>query len=181
MNRLPPALTHTIAPQTWSPSQLVLGMDCRLRAVFAASDSIPSLITHPRAAVGAVMHKLLENAARGVIRRNDDLHSAVEAEFHRLLSAQELALGSSADTAHFGSLSQCFSEFDWHNHVPNTSFRSGIALGAGSRVPGASRWLPSSKKGVCRSRAARFMARSNHPVRISPTDRQNGPCRPVFR
>lgn len=117
MNHLPPALTHTVAPETWSPSQLVSGIDCRLRAVFAASDSVPSLLTHPRAVVGSVMHKLLENAARGVIRRHDDLHSAVEAEFHRLLSAQEIALSSSAETAHFGNLSRSFSESDWHNHI----------------------------------------------------------------
>lgn len=117
MNRLPPSVTNIVAPKGWSPSQLVLGVDCRLRAVFAASDSVPRLLTHPRAAVGSVMHKLLENAAKGMIRRESDLHDAVEAEFHRLLSAKERTLGLDAGTAHFGKLSQSFSEVDWHNHV----------------------------------------------------------------
>lgn len=117
MKPLPPTVTRIVAPEVWSPSQLAQGTECRLRALFVASRSVPSLITHPRASVGAVMHRLLENAARGATDRRSNIRAAVEAEFHRLLVAEETSLRSSEETSHFGSLSQTFTEAAWHNHV----------------------------------------------------------------
>ncbi|PHS08624.1 MAG: hypothetical protein COA78_12600 [Blastopirellula sp.] len=117
MRPLPPAVSSVVSPTMWSPSQLAQGLECRLRTLFKASSSYPNLITHPRAALGSVTHRLLENATRGRIERSHDLRAAVEAEFYRLLSVEEATLSSSEETAHFGALSNTFTEVQWLNYV----------------------------------------------------------------
>lgn len=97
----------------WSPSHVVNALDCDLKAVLA-SMSANSLPAHPRAALGSVVHKLVENAIKGRVV-SLDLDKAIADEFDRLLQQEEQRLKAEAQTAHFVPLSQVFSQVNWHN------------------------------------------------------------------
>lgn len=119
MKRLSAAIDRVTIPETWSPSQLIQGTECRLRAILASSgESLPRLPTHPAAELGSLFHKLLENAARGAIaREGDNRRSAVKNELERLLTDAEVRLAIDRQTFHFARLRETLSPIEWHNRV----------------------------------------------------------------
>lgn len=118
MRRLPLPVETVTVPDAFSPSQLALARDCRLRAVFAAlGPSVPRLPTHPAAERGTVFHQLLERAARGLIDHSTDLRAAIRRELDDLLREAEARLSSDPATAHFAKLEETVPPVEWHNAV----------------------------------------------------------------
>jgi len=81
-------------PTTFSPSQLAFGAECLLRAVLASTRELPTLTTHPAAAVGRVFHALLEMAVRGEIPRSDMPGDDAARTLDRLLDAEDARLAA---------------------------------------------------------------------------------------
>jgi RecB family exonuclease len=116
MRELPSVLSTVVVPRVFSPSQLSLGIDCRLRLVLAAGGAkVGRLPTHPAAERGSVFHQLLERAGRGAIPRCGDSREAVEKELRRLLDDAATRLSSDTTTAHYAHLEDAFSTVEWHN------------------------------------------------------------------
>jgi RecB family exonuclease len=112
-----PVETVTV-PDVFSPSQLALARDCRLRAVFAAlGPAVPRLPTHPAAERGTVFHHLLERAARGFIPHATDIRAAIRRELDELLCTAAERLSRDPATAHFASLEETVPPVEWHNAV----------------------------------------------------------------
>ena len=87
MNGWPHAAIAPLA--SISPSRFSAMNECRLREVFSASNEAPPLPRSPRAILGTIVHKLLENASKGRIEPGK-----VEAELASLI---EEAQGAIAD------------------------------------------------------------------------------------
>jgi RecB family exonuclease len=118
MRRLPLPVETVTVPDAFSPSQLALARDCRLRAVFAAlGSSVPRLPTHPAAERGTIFHHLLERAARGLISQSTELRAAIRRELDDLLREAEVRLSSDPATAHFARLEETVPPVEWHNAV----------------------------------------------------------------
>jgi RecB family exonuclease len=89
---LPEPLTRCRVPAAFSPSQLAFAEQCLLRAVLGSTRDVPSLTTHPAAALGSVFHKLLEMAVRGEIPLAGTPGEDVERMLDRLLDEEDIRL-----------------------------------------------------------------------------------------
>lgn len=67
MRKLPAPRSECEVPSSFSPSHLVWGEHCPLRAVLGSQRGVPTLASHPLAAIGRAFHRLLELAVRGEI------------------------------------------------------------------------------------------------------------------
>jgi len=136
MSELPSPIEEVTVPETFSPSQLAIARECRLRAVFASlGSSVPRLPTHPAAERGTVFHRLLERAARGSIPREPTPKEAVRQELHRLLKEAETRLTKDPATAHFAKLADSLPPLDWHNAVQGALFTAERLLEAAPLTP----------------------------------------------
>jgi hypothetical protein len=91
---LPEPVARCRVPATFSPSQLALGELCLLRTVLGSARNLPTLTAHPAAALGGVLHTLLELAMRGAIPRQGTAGSDADRELNRLLDAEEARLAA---------------------------------------------------------------------------------------
>jgi hypothetical protein len=86
---LPAPLSQCSAPESFSPSQLAFGSSCLLRTVLASAPDVPTLTTHPAAAIEKAFHNLLEMAVRGQIARAGSPTEDVLATLEKLLDDEQ--------------------------------------------------------------------------------------------
>ena len=94
MTALPEPLAHCRVPAAFSPSQLAFGEQCLLRAVLGSTRDLPTLTSHPAAALGSVFHKLLELAVRNDIPREGTASEDAERMLDRLLDEGDARLAA---------------------------------------------------------------------------------------
>lgn len=76
-------------PAVFSPSQLAHGEHCLLRTVMGSSGDVPALTAHPAAALGSVLHRVLELAVRGGIPRTGTPAEDALLTLERLIDEEE--------------------------------------------------------------------------------------------
>jgi hypothetical protein len=99
MTPLPEPLARCRVPAVFSPSQLAFGEQCLLRAVLGSTRDLPSLTTHPAAALGRVFHRLLEMALRGEIPRSGTPGEDAERTLDYLLDAEDARVATASPAA----------------------------------------------------------------------------------
>jgi len=112
--KLLPPIDEVKIPTYFSPSHLSVSGGCPLNAVLGCyRNGISPLISHPKAELGIVFHRVLEMASKGVIEKKDCVERDVEDVLESLLSETKVRL--SADPLRYGyaDLKKTMSMLDW--------------------------------------------------------------------
>ena len=129
---IPRPLRSVQIPNELPVTTLAAARPCLLAPVASEAPSIPSLCAGPQAVLGRILHKLVEDAARGRIHSDSDDDGAVRSRLEWLLHDSQREVHKGSFSKAFANLKECFSFNDWHS-------RTEIAIAEAVRMLGHSR------------------------------------------
>lgn len=166
---LPPELNAVNVPDCFSPSALGAARGCHLRLAATSTDnakSVPRLAAGPEAAVGTVLHRVLERAAQPDGLSPDEI-------FHQEYERAVGRLRQDPRSSHFAELASTRSLADWSRMKQWVLARaarqfSAVRAGASARWKGGSR-LTGPEVGF-QSLALRLRGKADRVRQVGPRE-----------
>ncbi|MCC7071754.1 MAG: PD-(D/E)XK nuclease family protein [Deltaproteobacteria bacterium] len=123
---LPPPLAEVVPPKLFTVSGAVKAQECVLAGVLASDSSISGaerLAPVPKARLGTVLHRLVEDSAKGKIQGTGDVGANVSHHFDVLLKDAEVEL-SQSEYATMVPLRASVGEITFRNRVRDAKQRA---------------------------------------------------------